>query len=222
MKVVVISPRILVRQALCSLLGEVKLIDELMAFDSIRGLAAADGKSQPLVVLIHANELCAGIDSLRQLYQLLPEARAILLSDDQSEESCMQALEAGAWGRVSTAEHLHVLLEALFKVAGGERWYGHLVANAVFERIISVQERPARLGKSLTPRESEVLRLLARGRSGREFPSCLPIGKETDHSHMRSIYRRLTVNAQPVSPLSYSPIIQSHNTLSKHSEKMSD
>lgn len=222
MDVAVISPRILVRQALCALLSRMEIIDEVMGFGSISGPMVAHGKSHRLVFLIHATEPCGGIDSVRQLRQLLTGARAILLTDDPSEEFCVQSLKAGAWGCVSTSEHLHVLLEAFRKVARDECWFGRRGTNAVLERIISGQGSPAKPGESLTPRESEVLTRLARGRPARKVGGQVSTGKETERFHVKSIYRKLQVTTRRAAVLDYFRNVHSHNTLPKHSGRMTD
>lgn len=215
MKVAVVSSRSLVRHALCALLTKAGHFHEVMEFDSIPAPVAVDNKSQPLVFLVHATDPRTGLNSVRELRELLPEARGILLANDPDEELCMHALEAGAWGCLSTTEEPQVLLKALIKVAAGERWFGRRITNIVIERTISSQGMHAKLVGNLTPREWQVLALLAKGYSDKEVASHLFISTETEHSHVKSIFKKLQVDTRRAAAVCYFRNVHAHDGLSK-------
>lgn len=196
MTVGVISQRNLFRKALCALLAGTGIFGCVMEFENVLGPAGNHDTSDQLVLVVHVADPGIGIKSIHQLQDLLPQARCVLLSDDPSEEFCVQALEAGAWGCVSTSEGPQLLQKALLTVSGGNRWFDPRVANRIIERVASSHEPSPRLKENLTPREWEVLRLLAKGCSDKDVATSLFISRGTAHSHLKSIYRKLQVKTR--------------------------
>lgn len=196
MKVGVISPRTLVRKALCGLLAGAGIFASVMDFDSALGAARTNDKSQPSVLIVSTPTSQAGIDAVLQLRVVLPRARVLLLADETDVDFSVQALEAGAWGCVSTAETPQVLVKAAKKVADGERWFPHRVTDKVIEKHVSGRGTNMMLTETLTPREWEVLGLVAKGHSDKEVASSLFISKETARSHVKSIYKKLQISTR--------------------------
>lgn len=220
MKVGVVSQRLLVRKALCALLTGSGIFAGVMDLDRVRGPFAADDRSQPPILVVHITDSRAGIESLQQLHEVLPEARIILLADDPDEEFCVQALEAGAWGCLSTMNSPQVLIKAVVKVAEGERWFPHRVTNIVIERLVASRRLDTKLVANLTPREWEVLALLAKGYPDKEVANRLFISRETARSHVKSIYKKLQVRTRRAAAVYYFKHVRCQNSLSRPPEMM--
>lgn len=209
MKVGVVSQRVLVRKALCSLLASSGIFTAVVELDRVLGPLGADGKSRPLVLLVHTADPCTAIESLQQLHDELPEARVLLLADNPDEEFCVQVVEAGAWGCLSTMDNPQVLVKAVVKVSEGERWFPRRVTNLIIERLVSSRRLDTKNVANLTPREWEVLALLAKGFSDKEIANRLFISRETARSHVKSIYKKLQVRTRRAAAVYYFKRIRS-------------
>jgi DNA-binding NarL/FixJ family response regulator len=118
--------------------------------------------------------------------------RIIMLTTFDTDENLYRALRAGASGfllKVSSPEHL---ITAIRVVAAGEA----LLDPAVTTRVISAftaqpgPRPPAEVG-ALTPREAEVLRLVARGLSNAEIAAALAVGEATVKTHVARVLMKL-------------------------------
>lgn len=203
MKLAVVSPRVLIRKALCSLLAGSGTWSDIIDSGSVLELSCTGDRTQSPILIIHTTDVGSGIASARELRNLLPEARALMLVDDPDEDFAMQTLEAGAWGCLSTTDSPQVLMKAVAKVAEGERWFGHRVTNAVIDRLIAGREANRTFAENLTPREWEVLALIAQGYSDKEVAKSLFISTETARSHVKSIYKKLKVSTRRAAAVCY-------------------
>lgn len=203
MKLGVASPRVLFRKTLCAFLVRAGIFEGVIEVDNFLDLVNQTDKSQPLVLILHTTDRSAGIESLSQSRDLMPEARILFLADDPDEELGVQVLEAGAWGCMSTGESPEVLVKAVGKVASGERWFPHRVTNTVIDRFIAGQRRLPASTNNLTPREWEVLALIAQGYSDKEVAGSLFISRETARSHVKSIYKKLQVSTRRAAAVCY-------------------
>lgn len=199
----VVSPRVLFRKALCSLLIGTEAFDEVLDIDRVLDLTDRSGKLQSPVLIIHTPDVRTGVGSTQELRTLFPEARALLLIDVPDEEFAVQALVAGAWGCLSTADAPQTLFKAITKVAAGERWFPHRVTNAVIDKLIAGREANRTFAENLTPREWEVLTLIAQGYSDKEVANSLFISTETSRSHVKSIYKKLQVSTRRAAAVYY-------------------
>jgi DNA-binding NarL/FixJ family response regulator len=129
----------------------------------------------------------------------LPEVAVVFLSADISEASMMRAVEAGAAGYVSKAASADDLLDAVRRAADGE----FLVGAATMARLLQ-QRRQAehqaaeqqRIGSELTPREREVLRLMAGGLDNYDIADQLRIGYGTVRGHVRGVLEKLGAHSK--------------------------
>jgi DNA-binding NarL/FixJ family response regulator len=126
----------------------------------------------------------SGIGAVRRIRAAWPEARVLMLSVHRDAEYVRAALEAGAAGYVLKWTPAAVLLEALDAVAGGGSFLDPAAAR---EAILAPQTRP------LSPREREVLRLLANGRSTKEAAAALGLSPKTVETHRAHIMDKLGI-----------------------------
>lgn len=107
-------------------------------------------------------------------------------------------LEQGAGGYVLKDEALETLAEAVRAAAAGETWLSPAVASQVVDRALgdSDHDPVASLPTPLTPRETEVLGLLARGLDNAAIARALTVTKRTVQNHVSSIYGKLCVDSR--------------------------
>lgn len=137
-----------------------------------------------------------GIEGVSRLTKLSPGLRVVVLMDDLDDRSCSRAIELGAWGCLSTREHPQTLPKALSAVSHGERWVPHQATREMIEDVFQKKRQTRKGSEGLTPREWEVLGLLANGFRNKEISSRLSISEETAKSHIKSIYRKLKIKGR--------------------------
>jgi len=203
MKLGVVSPVVLFRKSLCAYLTALGTHVNVLEFDSVSDLIDRSNESRLPVLILHTADPDAGLESLNHLRQLLPEMRILFLTEGTDEKFGAQALESGAAGCLSMTESPQVLVKAVGKVAKGERWFPPRVTNAVLDRLIAGRRTTPIMTRNLTPREWEVLTLIAQGNSDKEVASSLGISTETAKSHVKSIYKKLQVSKRRAAVLFY-------------------
>lgn len=152
---------------------------------------------RPDVVLmdIHLPAL-NGIEATGEILRHRPETRIAILSMYDDEGAVMQALRAGARAFVlKTASHTE-LLEALHTVARGGTYLSPSVSDKFLSRVQRGDLSPRRESPldALTPRELQVMRLIAGGKTSKEIADILGIGVQTVRGYRKDLMRKLNVN----------------------------
>ncbi|MFJ9562737.1 response regulator [Streptomyces fuscichromogenes] len=125
-----------------------------------------------------------GIEATRRITAAVPGARVVVLTSYSGRGDVVRAVEAGARGYVLKAGPPEELFRAVRAAAAG----GMGLAPEVAARLVG---RTADPGPGLSERETEVLRLLAQGRSNRAIASALFLTEATVKTHLVRIYRKL-------------------------------
>ena len=148
-----------------------------------------------------------GIECVRRLKAFLPEAQFVMLTVYRDEDHIFDALSAGATGYLLKQTPRRELIAALKQVHGG----GSPMTGAIARKVVQSFERHSHPSVAdlvdLTPRELEVLNLLAHGHLYKEIAETLGISLATVATHIRHIYEKLHVRSrtQAVAKYSYVP-----------------
>lgn len=126
----------------------------------------------------------SGVDCIRKLREQNPDARFVVLTTYRGDEDIYQALNAGASGYLIKGMPCEMLLDAVRRVHRGERFLPQQVTDALATR---------KTEEELSPREREVLSLLAVGKCNKEIASALSIAEVTVKCHLSMIFLRLGV-----------------------------
>jgi DNA-binding NarL/FixJ family response regulator len=147
---------------------------------------------QPNVVLMDiAMPELNGLEAVRQLAKELPKTRSIILSMHADEEHVWQALQAGASGYLVKGSSLAELELALKSVARGETYLSPVVSKPVIREYIKRTSGRRQSVESLTPRQREVLQMIAEGRNTKQIGLALGISGKTVESHRTQLMKRL-------------------------------
>ena len=135
------------------------------------------------------------LEALRQIKQLNLNTQVLLLSAQDREEYLYETLRAGAGGYVLKDIAPDELAQAVRAVARGEVLVQPQLAGRLLSRF-GRQSRGDYLHESLTAREQEVLRLLARGLRNKEIAARLQVSERTVNFHLTNIYQKLNVSGR--------------------------
>ncbi|HUL34855.1 MAG TPA: response regulator transcription factor [Candidatus Eisenbacteria bacterium] len=159
---------------------------------------AADGreavekaaKFKPDVLVLDIGmPLLNGVEAARRIHKALPKSEILILTMHQSDELVQQVVEAGARGYILKDEADRVLLAAVDALRLHKTYFSARVAEVAD---VSDSTDPAKSSRSrLTPREREILQLLAEGKSNKEVANLLNISVNTAEAHRANIMLKL-------------------------------
>lgn len=135
-----------------------------------------------------------GIEATAKLRRRMPAVRTLILSMHDDEESLFDALHAGASGYVLKSVADRELVEAIRATVRGESFLFPKGAKALVDRYLGLTDARARsVHDPLTPREVQVVQLVAEGLSTREIAERLTISVKTVERHRTNIFDKLDV-----------------------------
>ncbi|HNR70853.1 MAG TPA: response regulator transcription factor [Verrucomicrobiota bacterium] len=194
-KVLVADDHPVVRKGLQSCLsraGRLRLVGE--AADGDEALRKAR-ELQPDVVLMDIS--MPGMNGLmvtEMLRKELPQVKVLVVSVQRNKDAIFRVIQAGAHGYVSKEAPSEEVIRAIESVHGGEPYFSEEIARAALYEFINSGGRKEPFAQ-LTPREREVLVLIAEGKSNKEIADQLNIGVRTIETHRERIMRRLNIHS---------------------------
>lgn len=145
--------------------------------------------SKPDVVLMDIRmPRMNGIDTTIALHKDFPEIRVIALTTFNENIYIKAMLEANAWGYLLKDSTFEQLVEAIKQVYAGKKYFSTDVEGIIIEDYLG---RTPREKVKLTKRESEILKLLAEGKSIREISELLFVSIKTVGTHKQNIFDKL-------------------------------
>ncbi len=133
-----------------------------------------------------------GMEATRQIRAALPRTEVLLLTMHESEELVREVLAAGARGYVLKSDAGRALVDALKALAEQKPYFTSKIAALVLEGYLNpiTRENPV-----LTPREREIVQLVAEGRSTKELADRLGISPKTAETHRTNLMRKLNLHS---------------------------
>ncbi|HEV7308141.1 response regulator transcription factor [Ensifer sp.] len=149
---------------------------------------------EPDVMLLDISMPGGGLEAIPAILEIRPSQKIIMLTVSEDGDDVTRALDRGATGYVLKGVGASALAEVIRTVASGERY----VAPALSAKLLSSRTAPAASDKSslvanLTPREKEVLQLVAAGMSNKHVAIELDLQEKTVKHHMTQIMTKLGV-----------------------------
>jgi len=137
-----------------------------------------------------------GLDVLRELPSSKSSCRTVLLTAAITDDEVIEAVRLGAQGIVLKESSPETLLECVRRVHGGEQWLDHETMSRAFGRAMRREAAAREAGKILTPRESEIVQMVAQGLRNRGIAERLSISEGTVKIHLHNIYEKVKVSGR--------------------------
>ncbi|GAA1695953.1 response regulator transcription factor [Microcella alkalica] len=188
-RVLVADDHAVVRAGIVALLDDVDGIEVVgQAADGLAAVEEARRLRPDLVVLDVRMPGATGDVATARIRAELPGTRVLILTTYESDSTIIAAIEAGASGYLLKAAPAEELVEGVRSVARGET----ALSPAIAAQLVARLRAPA--PAELTPRELDVLRLVAAGCSNRVIGERLFIGEATVKSHLLRVFEKLGVH----------------------------
>jgi DNA-binding NarL/FixJ family response regulator len=193
--VVVADDQSAVREGLVLLLGTLPGIAVIGEAEDGEAAVEAVATKNPQVVLMDLNmPRCDGVEATRRIRASHPQTQVVVLTTYSDDDSIIAALQAGALGYLTKDATRAKIGRAVLAAAAGQA----VLDPAVQQRLLSAAVRapaaapagPASADDDLTPREAEVLRLIAAGKSNREIARALFVSEATVKTHVNRIFAK--------------------------------
>ncbi len=161
--------------------------------DAERAIAALPGAAPEVVLMDLHLPHKSGIDCVRALKEKLPHTQFVMLTIEENSQRVFESLQAGATGYLVKSATPETILQAISDVHHG----GSPISSQIARLLVRSFQKPSPLPEgAITPRESEILSLLARGYRSKEVADDLKISVPTVNTHVRNIYEKLQVRSR--------------------------
>jgi len=195
LRVLIADDQLLVRAGICELL---KVLPELavvgQASDGSEALRLIETHRPDLVLMDLAMPGMNGLEATVLAKKQFPHIKVIVLSDHASEEFVFRALRSGADGFVLKDDPVGELYTAIESVAKGGEHLSPQVTKKVILGYLQGQMGGKDVLKSLTPRQREVLQLIAEGKSTKDIARLLKVSVNTAKTHRQKLMEKLGVH----------------------------
>lgn len=152
--------------------------------------------SQPGILLMDFNlPGMNGVEATAYLHQKFPDTDILMLTSFEGPELIMKAIKAGISGYVMKSSLVDDLVPALQEAGRGGSFLSGNVAREILSEVRKKQESKIE-GFSLSPRESETLKMLALGYSYKQIADKLKLSVHTVNNHIRKVYKKLRVSSR--------------------------
>lgn len=157
-----------------------------------QALLNAAGTLKPDIILLDISmPVLNGIDAARQLKKILPSAKLIFLTMHADPDYVTEAFRTGAVGYLLKRAAASELLRAIREVLNGNHYVSPMVTRHVLELLATVSKPVGKLSDRLSPRQREVLQLIAEGRTRKEIATILGVSVKTVEFHKAALTREL-------------------------------
>jgi len=195
-RILLVDDHTILRDGLRSLLeseSDLKVIGE--AEDGRQAVTLACQQEPDVVLMDIAMPLLNGLEATRQIKRQCPKVKVLILSMYDNEEYIRQALEAGAMGYILKDAAARELISAIRDVHRGEAVLSPAVTRLVIEDYLRWGGiRPVEDAEGLSPREREVLQLIAEGHTNKQIAEILNISIKTVQAHRTSLMQKLDLH----------------------------
>lgn len=175
--------RVLLERESFSVVGE--------AADGAQAVRLAKDLTPDVALLDFSMPLLNGLEAARQIEKVSPSTHSILLTMHTEDHYVLEALRAGIKGYVLKSQAASDLVQAISEVLRGAVYLSPGISQVVVQAYLAKSTLPP---DPLTPREREVLQLVAEGKTTKEIASLLGVSVKTAESHRGRLMEKLNIH----------------------------
>jgi RNA polymerase sigma factor (sigma-70 family) len=192
-RVLIVEDHQVVAEGLAALINDQKDMSVVGHAGSVADSVTRAAELNPDVVLVDFRLTDGtGADAAGAIRQIRPETKLIFLTREDTDAARFAALEAGASAFIHKSRAAQDVVDAIRSVAAG----GSLFTPRTIAKLLNSRREVEAQLERLTPREKEVLRLMAEGTPSREIAARLGISYTTVRTHIRSLGSKLGVHSK--------------------------
>lgn len=185
----------LVRAGIRSLLEELPNVEVVAEAGDGRETLEMVRQYNPNIAMIDvAMKGLNGLDVANRMSRDFPHVKVLILSMHTNEEYVIKALKGGACGYLIKDAATEELSLALKAVSKGETYLSPVISKGVIDNLIALSEGKSSTGDVLTPRQREILQLIAEGKSTKEIAALLNVSVKTVETHRTQLMNRLDIH----------------------------
>ena len=140
-----------------------------------------------------------GLEATRQICHSLPDTQVLILTVHHSEQLVHEVLGAGARGYLLKSDAGDAVSDAVEALSRGKPYFTPNVSDVLLASYLHPERaagiRPGAVAQTLTPREHEIVHLIAEGKSSKEIAVVLGISEATAETHRANLMRKLDVHS---------------------------
>ncbi|HTR82095.1 MAG TPA: response regulator transcription factor [Bacteroidota bacterium] len=195
LRVLLADDHTLVRAGMRSLLKDVAWVEVVAEAGTGREAVELVEKLRPQAVLMDiAMSGLNGLEAAERIIKSHPDCRVIILSMHSSKEYVMKALHIGVMGYLIKDAATSELEVALTAIARGQKYLSPAISTYLVEEYTALSPDHEQNIESLTPRQREILQLIAEGRTTKEIASILNVSPKTAETHRTQLMERLNIH----------------------------
>jgi DNA-binding NarL/FixJ family response regulator len=137
-----------------------------------------------------------GLAVLREIHEAEIPTRVVLLTAAMDEDSLLEAMRLGVSGVVLKEMTVPLLIQCIRKVYAGDQWLERRLIGRVVEKMLRREAGAREVAKILTPREIEIVQLVASGLRNKQIADKLAISEGTVKIHLHRSYEKLHVDSR--------------------------
>lgn len=193
--VLLADDHVLFRAGIRSLLTDMQNVEVVGETDTGRDLIRLVQQVKPDIAIVDITmpEL-NGLDALPQLKNVAPDTAVIMLTMHVNEQYVMQALKSGAAGYMLKTAAAAELDSAIRAVARGQSYLSPAISRSVIDSCLGRTTVKPRTKDLLTPRQREILQLIAEGKTSKEIAAKLFLSFKTVETHRAQLMERLDIH----------------------------
>jgi two-component system NarL family response regulator len=185
-RILIVDDHPVIRAGLRSMLGTQAELEVVGSAASGEEALSKLNQAEPDVLLLDLRmHGMSGVETLLAMRRGAHDARVIILTSFETDEDIYRAVQAGAQGYLLKDTSLKEMVEAIRTVHAGKKYIPRDIASRLAERMMRTD---------LTPREIEILKLLAKGPTNKQIGHALGISENTVKNHVNSVIEKLEVS----------------------------
>jgi len=172
--------------------GDCQIVGE--AANGRQAVSMTRDLSPDVVILDVGMPTLNGTEATRQILKIRPQTKVLILTMHESDSVIREVLDAGARGYILKTDAGRDLLTAVDSLRSNKTFFTSRISQMILDGFLNGDPRPQDSGSGairVTPREREIVQLLAEGKNSKEVAVALDLGVKTVETHRANIMRKL-------------------------------